>query len=556
MIRFLLSLFLPFRWFIERTGANYDQFIRILELKLTLDDRRVRSIKNNNTSEIKNSILKQSLGQIFMGVIFAFTCILVKSEFTYFYIAHIIIMVMMAMLIISDFTTVLFDTSENSIIQPLPIGGTTLSLARNAHIFLYLSLIAFNISIVTIIIAIVKFGILSGLVFLVSLFLNVLFTLFLSNILYLGIMHLATGEQLKNLMMYFQIVIAVLFMAGYQFGLNMIDKSQIMNMTISVNWYTYLLPPAVFSGFVEAISGGKFDAGHILFLFEALLIPVIAIFITTRYLTPVFNRKLLNLEQGDKATKVSKSSGRTTLYYRVMARVFTHRNEEKAAFHLAWRMSGYERLFKQSFFPSIAYVLVMVAVQFFKKGMNVARLAHSDLHMLLLYAFVFISFTLTSSILLGNNRQTEWMFKMLPVETPADYFKGFIKAVFVRFFNPIYLLLAIGIIAFWGSRAIPDILIAWMVIYLLTLFMFYIQRPEFPFSKAKSTSQGGAMFVKVMGVLLLSALLGFAHYYIRKWEIYGSVLLVCTYSVGIYVVDRIMVYKRINWEKIDNYNSY
>jgi hypothetical protein len=42
-------------------------------------------------------------------------------------------------------------------------------------------------------------------------------------------MHLATGEKLKNILMYFQIAIAILFMAAYQFG---IRSSSILSRVI------------------------------------------------------------------------------------------------------------------------------------------------------------------------------------------------------------------------------------------------------------------------------------------------------------------------------------
>ena len=70
MIRFLLSLFTPFRRLIEKMGADYQQFIRILELKLTMDDRRMKGMGNNSKKETKNALFKQSLGQIFFGIFF------------------------------------------------------------------------------------------------------------------------------------------------------------------------------------------------------------------------------------------------------------------------------------------------------------------------------------------------------------------------------------------------------------------------------------------------------------------------------------------------------
>jgi hypothetical protein len=548
MIRFLLSLFRPFRGFIEASGADYEQFIQILKLKLTLDDRKQSRKKGSSTEQ---SLILQSVSQIAIGLVFSIISMQIPGEFTFYYIMHTIIMVMMAMMIISEFTTILFDTSENSIIQPLPIKGNTVSLARSAHVFLYLSLIAINISLATLVIGIVKFGIVSGLLFLVSVFMNVLFTLFLANILYLGLMHVASGEQLKNVLMYFQIVIAVVFMAGYQFGLNMVDKTQLGNMMMHVEWYTYLIPSAVFAGFVEGLSSATFHAGQLLFIAEAIILPLAAVFVTSRYLTPVFNRKLLNLESSDRATKVKSGTGKTTAYYRLMERLHTHSAEEKASFQLAWRMSGYERLFKQSFFPSLAYVLIMIAVQFFKDDINLAELAASNRYFVLLYSFMLISFTLTNSLLLGTNQHADWIFKILPVSSPAHYFKGFIKAVFARFFSPFYVVMSLGIIAFWGVRVIPDVIIAWMVIYMSTLLMFYMQQPDFPFTQAKAANQGGKTMVKVFGLMIMAGLLGWMHFLVIKWEIYGQLLLFLLYAVGIFSTNRYLAFKIIKWNKID-----
>lgn len=548
MIRFLLSLFRPFRSVIEASGADYEQFIQILKLKLTLDDRK-QSRKKGSSSE--QSLILQSFSQIAIGFVFAIVSLQIQNEFTFYYIMHTVIMVMMAMMIISEFTTILFDTSENTIIQPLPVSGNTVSLARNAHVFLYLTLIALNMSLATLVIGLFKFGIVSGLLFLVSVFMNVFFTLFLANVLYLGLMHVASGEQLKNVLMYFQIFVAIVFMAGYQFGLNMVDKTQLGNMLMHVEWYTYLIPPAVFAGFVNALSTGTFSAGQLLFIAEALILPFIAAFVTSRFLTPVFNRKLLNLESSDRATKVKTGTGKTTAYYRFMERIHTGSVEEKASFQLAWRMSGYERLFKQSFFPSLAYVLIMIAIPFFKDDTNLVELASSSRYLVLLYSFMLISLTLTSTILLGANQHADWIFKILPVNSPAHYFKGFIKAVFARFFNPFYLVLSAGMVAFWGVRIIPDVVIAWMVIYLSTLLMFFMQQPEFPFTQPKAANQSGKAVIKVFGLMIMAGLLGWMHYLVAKWGIYGQLMLFLVYAAGIYSTNRFLAFRIIKWNKID-----
>ena len=123
------SAFQTFRGFIEKWAPTTTQFIRILKLKLTLDNRRVKGLTKRPQNDQQNMLVKQSLTQIFLGGFFGIFLILVKLPFTFFYFSHTFIMVMMAMTIISEFTTVLFDTTENVIIQPLPIKGNTINLA-------------------------------------------------------------------------------------------------------------------------------------------------------------------------------------------------------------------------------------------------------------------------------------------------------------------------------------------------------------------------------------------------------------------------------------------
>ena len=557
MIKFLLSLFKPFRWFIEKMDADYDQFIRILQLKLTLDNRQMKGLGNHSKNETENAMTKQSFVQMMLGIFFALLLLMIKSPFTYYYFAHSFLMVMMAMMIISEFTTILFDTSENVIIQPLPIKGNTISLARNAHVLLYLSMMAFNFSVVSIIMAITKFGIVSALVFLFSIGLNVLFTLFLANMLYLVIMRFASGEKLKNLLMYFQIVIAILFMSFYQFGINLVDKTQIQNMVLSVNWYTYLIPPAFFSGLVDAFTSFVFDTRHCIFIVEALIVPVAGIYLTGKYLTPVFNRKLMDLEQGDRVSKVKTEKTHQSLWYRMMLTIFVHRQEEKASFKLVWTMSGRERLFMQTFLPSLGFIVIMIAVQFFRKSsFNVDKLVRTPMYLFILYALMLVTASLPAALLLGNNRHASWLFKTMPLSSPAHYFKGFIKAAFARFFMPFYLLVSVGICVLWGYKVIPDVVIALLSIYLITLLFYYIQQLAFPFTNEKRASEGGANFIKVMGLIIITVMLGFIHFFLLRWFNYASLLLIPFYLGLIYYVNRVFVYKKINWEEVDEANAY
>jgi ABC-2 type transport system permease protein len=556
MIRFLLSLFSPFRWFIQKMGADYSQFISLLRIKLTIDNRSVRGINRRNERVQENMLIKQSISQIIFGGLFGIFLSIVKQPFTFYYFAHIFIMVMMAVSIISEFSSILFDTSENAIILPLPIKGNTVSLARNAHILIYLALMAFSLSVIWVIIAAVKFSIISALFFMASMILNIVLTLFLCNILYLGIMRIATGEQLKTVMMYFQIIIAIIFMAGYQIGFKLVDKSNITDMVLPVHWYTFLVPPAFLSGFITALSDLNFDTAHLLFLIEALIVPVASIYIAGKYLTPIFNRKLLDLEQGDRSSGGRPEASGRSFWYRIMAFIFTGNIEDKASFRLMWKMIGRERTFKQRLLPSIGYIIIMVVVQFINKPVSLDKMADGNSFIFVLYLMLFIAVTIPASLLAGNNPNAAWLFKVIPVSSPANFFKGFINAAFTRFFLPFYLVAGIAVCIIWGLRVIPDVLIALMATYLFTILFYYLQTAVFPFSIEKTAAQGGGATIKMFLIMVLAGLAGFLHASLLKFSIYGNLFLILIYAALIYFINKVFIYKKLTWKTIDKVNIY
>ena len=336
----------------------------------------------------------------------------------------------------------------------------------------------------------------------------------------------------------------------------MVDKTHIQDMVLPVYWYTYLLPPAFFSGFVEAFSFNLFDIQHLVFIAETLIIPVVSIYLTGKYLTPVFNRKLMDLEQGDRASKVKVESTSPGLWYRMMIPVFIHRKEEKAPFNLIWIMTGRERLFIQSFLPSLAYILIIIFVQFFTKSFNYDELVQSNRYLVILYAFIFVSASLPVSLLNGNNQHAAWVFKTMPLLSPACYFKGFIKGAFARYFVPFFLPLSVIICFVWGIKVLPDVIIAFLAIYLFTLLFYYYQHPNFPFGLEKSANQSGTAFVKIMGLILTAVILGYLHYLLLHWFNFANLMLIPVYLLAIYYVNRVFIYKKITWEEVDEVNTY
>jgi len=121
---------------------------------------------------------------------------------------------------------------------------------------------------------------------------------------------------------------------------------------------------------------------------------------------------------------------------------------------------------------------------------------------------------------------------------------------------PFYLILAITICSIWGIKVLPDVAIALMAIFLFTLLFYYFQSPNLPFASEKLAGQGGAVFLKIMGLMATAAALGFFHKFLLHWFDFAKLILIPVYSIAIFYVNRIIVYKKVTWQALDRVNNY
>lgn len=554
MVKFIVSLFWPFRRLIEWTGVDYGQFITILKLKLLMDNRRNTAFSSKRGGEARNMLLMQSGLYALFGAILTGMLQVIQSAFVFYFVIHSMVMIFTAMLIISEFYAILFATSDNSLIHSLPVNGQTVNLARNAHIFVYLFLLGFSLSLIPMIMGAFWFGIVTLVVYIGSLALNAAFTLFLTNIMYLGIMKLASGEKLKNLMMYFQVAIAIFFMAFYQYGIRLIDNTDVFNMFVTIHWYTFLLPQSWFAGAIDAIATFNWDLNHLIFVTLTIFMPLAAAIITSKYLTPLFNKKLADLEQGDRSAPVRKASKVSGKWSCTAAKIFTRKAEERASFTVMWKMIGRERQFKLMLLPSIGYILVLLPLMF--QGKHMSSLETGKMYLVLLYFPVLISATLANAVLVGEQKMSGWIFRSSPMNSPAELFRGIIKAGFIRFLLPVYFIVSAVVLFFWGPSKIDDIVIALLANYLMTIIIYYYQTPRFPFSMEKSAVQGGSNGIRVMLSMLIVVFIALLHWGLLSMPFHVSLLLIPLYLTLIWYVDYKWVYTRITWKEIDKNTRY
>jgi ABC-2 type transport system permease protein len=512
MVKFILRLIRPFRKLLEWAGVNYPQFEVILGAKLTMDNRKMLG-NNSQKKTLKNAMLMQ----IFIyGMIGGFmSTMLIRGSNALFFFSTIFfsfIMIMVIMGLIAEFNTILFDTRDNSILLPRPIAPRTLLFVRVMHIMIYLMLISLSLSIIPLIVFAFMFGVPAMLLLLTDVILITLFSVFLTNIIYLLLMKLTTGERLKDIITYSQIVMAIIFMGAYQFMPRLAENQALMSGFNQLHWWMYLVPPFWMSASITPIINGGFSIQSAGFLLLSLAMPLIGLWLVSSVLAKNFNQSLSTLDQGDTKSDKKKGKAETSSLLDFLSRICSYTAEERVSFATIWRITNRDRKFKQAVYPGLGYIFIIIIMTFVNSRTPLSEIGETKKYLILIYAPAFILNVLIYTIRYSENFKASWIYQTIPVQYPGELLSGAFKAIFTQLFLPVYVVANIVTIYFWGYPVIIDVIYGFCSILMMAYVMLLVQPAAFPFSDEKSSEQSGRNVMTSMLMLLAIGAMAGIHY--------------------------------------------
>jgi ABC-2 type transport system permease protein len=549
MNAFLLNILGLFKWLFRLMGADYQQVRAIVAIKLMMDNRRqiISYRKKENQEPASTFVWTIFLYAVFGGVV-AIGLYNISSFILSMTMFFSYIMVMIAMTLITDFSSVLLDTSDNTIILPRPVSSRTLFIARISHILLYLGQITVGLTIFPALVVLLKYGVTLFILFLAATLLAVLTAVLITNALYLLILQFASEEKLKNVINYFQIIMAIFIMAGYQLGPRMAGALDLDDYVFELRWWNFFTPPVWMAGALEGYYLRIFDGAHLLLTALALIIPVLGFYLVNRYLTPVFTRKLGIMAVETQATTTRQA--RPGLASRLSAWV-TRNPIERAAFELIYHITGRDRKIKLKIYPSFGYIFVFGLIFMFRDRADLIstwnNLPYTHHYLMLIYLTFMILQVALYEIPYSDDFKASWIYFSSPLKTPADILSGTIKALFIRLFLPGYIVISIIILMIWGLPAADDIAFGLCNNILMFLIIVLINKRSLPLSMAHNTRNQTGSFVRGIVVLLLVGLLGLAHYILGKYRLL-LMLAIPAQVMLIYVLYG--VYRKTSWRQI------
>lgn len=498
----------------NKFGINYKQLRLVLKVKLTLDNRNVPTIlSNQKNAENKNMAFRSMLVYTFMGFMIS---IFVWIPFSTFYKMNFIfgaIIFMILATMIADFSTVLLDVKDKNILLPRPIQSKTIKLAKTIHILYYLSRITLVLSGPSLLMCLIHYGPAFFLVMLLEIVLICGLVMFFTSLLYFAILSIFDGEKLKDIINFFQIGLTIFITISYQFIGRMFDITQV-TVSFTPKWWNYLIPTTWFAAPLNILTEKSYSTFYFTSTAMAIIIPIAAFIIYIKFIVPYFEQNLQKLnDNGSGKRKQLKAFS----LKKVIAILACPDKKERAFFTFTQNMIAGERKLKLQLYPSLAFAIVMPLILIFVTGskrsfaQTLTLLQTSNSFLWIYMGIAMVSFSV-NFISMSEKYKGAWIYKALPIESPAFALKGAFKGFLFKFNVPLLSILSIIFIFLCGPRIIPDILLIFTNMLLLTILFFKLSSKQLPFYKDFQNMQNGANTGRLFLLMAICGVMAGIHF--------------------------------------------
>ena len=547
-VLFLAKIFL-------KKDVDFEKLKIIAETKLIMDRRRVRvTMKKQTNKEPNNQMLTTLIVYSILGLFIGILVLTLKEIVMTMTIIHSYVLFMMAMTLITDFSSVLLDTTDNQIILPRPVNSKTFFVARLVHILVYLLQFTVALALFPVIFIFIGYGILVGLASIITILLTVLFAVFITYLLYGLILKLSSEEKIKDIISGFQIAMTIIFAVGFQIVPRLINIEN-LKITMPIHWYTYLLPPMWMANALQAVQQLKVDGPHLIMILMAVALPVFTFWVMIKFLAPSFAKKMAAMgNTGAQEEIVINAAGQQKKgFSEKLAPIVCINKTEQAGFEMAWKMTARDKGFKIQFYPSLAYLLVFVFIVVFKRGENFAHtwatLSSSESFLWCVYLPILAISAAVSLIAFNENFAASWVYLSRPLQQPGSLISGALKMLLVKFFAPIILILFAFSYYVWGYKIIDDFVLGIFNSILVCLIISHVGKSYLPFSMQPNVNQQSGKFVRIfLQMVIIGSLVGLHYLALKVWWLVA--VLIPFSAVGCYFLFRTV--QNYSWQKISS----
>jgi hypothetical protein len=131
---------------------------------------------------------------------------------------------------------------------------------------------------------------------------------------------------------------------------------------------------------------------------------------------------------------------------------------------------------------------------------------------------------------ISDQYKSAWVYYAAPLDTPGKVLSGALKALIIKYLVPLFAVLSVFVIFFWGWHVIPDIILAFVNVTLFAVCMIRVGARHFPFSTGEQINQSGYRFIRAFMSMFLVLILGAGHFFLVNQDILGlNIVLKCIF---------------------------
>ena len=494
-----------FRGVFEKLHIDYDVMRKILQLKLTMDSRRIPPIFSKAKPKKEgNQFLKSLWMYGFLGLLFLTPFLFLGNEYLFsltFMFTALFVILMTSM--VSDFSAVLLDTRDKNILYPKPISTKTVNAAKVIHIIIYMILLTGSFIIIPFIISIFRHGVVFALMFLMETILISNLSVVLTAFVYLFILRFFSGEKLKDIINYVQIFLAIGMAISYQLVGRVFE---VINIDISYifAWWHLLLPPIWFAAPFELVLNHNFSWYTIVLSVLAIIVPILSIILYI-CLMPTFEKSLAKLESDSHRKKK-----RTRKIEGLWSKVLCKTKDERTFYKFATLMLKEEREIKLKIYPMLGLSIIFPFIFLYNnlRTGTYVELISGNSFMVIYFSLIMIP-SVVQMLGYSSHHKGQWVFYIAPITNRSIIYSATLKACIINYFVPI--LLSVSIIFLWifSFRIVLDIVVLFLVAIFLTLASYHIyNKNQYPFSSTLEHTQDNSFIKGLVSMILVGVMAG------------------------------------------------
>jgi len=519
---FLILKMLDFFSFFYRVmGIDYGVMRKVLQLKLLMDQRRTPSVLMNSKSKREgNAFYKSLIGYGLIGIFPALIIILPIPLFFKMNLFSGMLIVLVAMAMVSDFSSILLDTKDKGILLSKPIKPQTVSAAKITHILINLLTITFATAGASLIVGLFKYGLLFfGLLFFQLLLISG-FILFLTSVFYFLMLVLFDGDKLKDMINYFQIILSFVMMVGYQFT-GRIFKFVGHNGVLAFKWWMYLIPSAWFAAPFSLFLEDKLENYLIYLSVLGVVAPILLLIVYFKLILRYFEKNIYKLD--NVTAKKRKNVEERSVTYKKLISFLVPNKLENVFCRFSQAMISSERSLKLRLYPSLGFAtffpMIMLANSFTGTDLTQALTEiPQGSYYLIIYSTVAMLSLNVLTINTSENYKGAWIYKVLPIEFPGVILIGALKGLILKYLIPVYLFVSILFAIPYGARLIPHLILIFSNMLLLMILIFRLSLKELPFGKEFKVGENSNLWL-VIGSFTLCGMSAALHYALKDFGI-------------------------------------